>query len=178
MRASYAGLNSIEARTKMHQDDVLELISSNKVVSLGSAKGREFLLFYSPPDNCVKIAIVGEGREVLISVQDSNCKLPFILTVPIESLIRTTRQLVKDFIFEKARKDKPLTKNNKNEFRVRIKVVHNEKAVYDSEISKAYAGEKLGDHKSVALFFMKDLQKIAQILDVDICELLISTKDK
>lgn len=87
MELTKHGYERILGRTKMLIKDVLCLISSGAVVNLGSITGREYLLFYSPPDGCCKIAVVAARRTQLISILEYHYSLP-------EGLIKVNRELM------------------------------------------------------------------------------------
>jgi hypothetical protein len=86
MKFTMHGNERVLGRTKMLTEDVLSLICADAVVALGSLSGCEYLLFYSPPDRCAKIAVVSPGRELLISVWERNFTLP-------PGIVRVTKML-------------------------------------------------------------------------------------
>lgn len=170
MRASLTGQIAIENRTKMHPDEVLELLGSDKVISLGVVDGHEFLFFFSFADAKGKIAIVNEGREVLTSVQDLPCKIPFNLPSSIGELTRVAKKLFHDFLFEKMRatevgkieKVKPV---KKDELRIKIQIYFGGRNLHTLEVADSLPGKKLTDREEIVLFFREDFQRVVAAVE-------------
>lgn len=156
MRITHTGRLCIQNVTKMHPDDVLELLESGKVVSLGDNDGREYLLFYSPNNEDGMVAVVSARREVLISVQDTRRRVPYRVTQPTRRLIHKAKRLLSVFCFEKITKG--LEKNNK--VTVRVRLFLGNKMVYETEMSKPFSGKKMIPGKDTVLFFKDEFQRI------------------
>lgn len=101
MEISKHGHLRVINRTRMCVDDVLSLVKSGMVVSLGFNDGYEFLLFYSPFDNGGKIAVVSAERTLLISVWETDYCLPDGVVIPTRDMIKDARTLLNSFLFSK-----------------------------------------------------------------------------
>ena len=170
MRASYSGELSVKKRTSMHLDDVLELLGSGKVISLGRSQGREFLLFCQLSDKEGRIAIVTEDREVLISIQTISYNLPFNLMVPIKSLVPVARKLFNDFVFEKAKLSHKIETEDEasclmqEHIRIRVVIRYESDVLHEVEVSKEYSREKLDSAREIISFFKEDFYRIATVV--------------
>ena len=60
----------------MSVQDVLFLLSSDAVVTLGENAEFAYLLFYSRPDNCCKIAVTTVDRSELVSIWEKDFSIP------------------------------------------------------------------------------------------------------
>lgn len=108
MELTAHAIRRIYDRTKLFTKDALSIVTDGAVVNLGSHKGCGFLLFYSPPDNVCKIAVVSEDRRYLVSIWEKSFKLPAVLPKITPKLEREAKRLFQEFIFEKIRpKDLP-----------------------------------------------------------------------
>ena len=101
MKLTIHGSERIFDRTKMVVRDVLSIISSNAVVELGSHGGCKYLLFYSPPDNRTKIAVVTDGRTHLVSIWESDYFLPTGLKSVNKENKRKAMHLCREFMFKR-----------------------------------------------------------------------------
>jgi hypothetical protein len=63
-------------RTHLKPEEVLEIIREDATVSLGVAKDKEYLLFFSGADSQYKIALVAKDRSALVSILEPYFKLP------------------------------------------------------------------------------------------------------
>jgi len=66
----------IQGRTKLQLKDVLSGLNSGKAVEIACPGATQFMLFYSPPDKCTKLALVDKRTRNLISIWESDYKLP------------------------------------------------------------------------------------------------------
>lgn len=66
----------IQQRTNLVPADVRAIIEADAVISLGSNDGREYLLFYSPPDEACRVAICTRDRKVLVSIWETRFTFP------------------------------------------------------------------------------------------------------
>ena len=92
----------IQYRTRMLDRDVLALVSSSDaVISLGRDERYEYLLFFAPPDNAAKVAVVSSDGSVLVSVWLSSFALPDGITPVTEDLVREVRKRCQDHLFKR-----------------------------------------------------------------------------
>lgn len=89
----------IEGRTKMLAKDVLRLIKAGAFINLGTAEEYEYLLFYSPFDQTVKVAVTSCGREHLISIWEMNFTFPAGIEKIGNVHIEAAQSLCKKYIF-------------------------------------------------------------------------------
>ncbi|HEX5774718.1 MAG TPA: hypothetical protein VFY28_02015 [Candidatus Paceibacterota bacterium] len=103
MELTIHGSERILSRTKMLAKDVLSILAAEAVVELGSDRaGLGYLLFFSPPDQCPKIAVVSHDRMRLVSVWHSSFKLPSGVENVTPDLARRARDAMKRYLFHKA----------------------------------------------------------------------------
>jgi hypothetical protein len=101
------GKERILGRTKMLTKDVLSILSAGAAVSLGSIDKREYLLFWSPPDQSAKIAVVSARRKKLITILKRNHGLPIGLAKVTEERERKAREALTSFL---AKSQSPIPK--------------------------------------------------------------------
>lgn len=101
-------------RTKLRDEDVLWIIRNNLFVDLGFFEGRQFVCFYSPPDQRSKIAVVSSGEpRVLISILEEEFHLPKTVK-KVDRKVSTLAMLkLFDHVEQMKKKDKD-TPANKN----------------------------------------------------------------
>ena len=100
------GSERIHGRTKMTIKDVLSVIENGAVVTLGETTECEYLLFYSPPDHCTKIAVVAAKRTYLISIWERDYFLPEGVSRPNKQRDRKAREVLSRFLFKRGTTNK------------------------------------------------------------------------
>ena len=93
------GRGRIYSRTKMHPDDVLDVISGNATVDLGGVDGGRYLLFYSPPDGDTKIAIVSEDVGRVVTILEGSYGVPEGVKRVTRKMKKEAHKLLQDFLF-------------------------------------------------------------------------------
>lgn len=76
MEISTHGIERIQKRTKMSRKNILAMVAEGKVIDLEIPGSYVYLLFFSPPDVCTKIAIVSLDRKTLVTIFESDFNLP------------------------------------------------------------------------------------------------------
>lgn len=115
-------------RTKMRIEDVLSIVSNGAGVELGKTEGYRYLLFYSPPDNVSKIAVVSDCGSHLISIWDRNFALPDGIGKVTREHERRARIVMKNFIFERL-----APHNKKRFFTAKIQILEGQSVVFEAD---------------------------------------------
>ena len=154
MELTVHGSQRIFDRTKMMVKDVLSVISSDAVVKLGSANGREFLLFYSPPDRKVKIAVIDAKHAKLVSIWEADYGLPAGVRRVDDVLENAARHRFAKWTFQRLNKHLETP-----EVQVVVEVMENRKFVNRYEVGSM--PEKIGFRKDrVFRFLLPRLREI------------------
>lgn len=98
MKLRQHAIQRIYERTKMLPRHVDEVLSCAAVVELGSGRACRLLLFYSPPDNGAKIAVVSNDRSSLFSVWHSHFVLPRDVAPVTPELEEEAREILQKFL--------------------------------------------------------------------------------
>jgi hypothetical protein len=78
--------------------DVLSMLEQKAYVELGvDSQGIEYVLFYSPPDNSVKIALIDRRRLRLVSIWNRGYRTPEGVKQIRSELFHQALQKQKDF---------------------------------------------------------------------------------
>lgn len=99
MELTIHGRKRILGRTKMLTKDVLALLTNGAFVSLGVVDGREYLLFYSPPDKECRIAVVSADHARLISIWGLGYHLPEGVRKASKRDQRCARDALREYLF-------------------------------------------------------------------------------
>jgi len=100
------GFERIMSRTSMVVHDILELIESDSVISLGKCHHYEYLLFYSPIDEDFKIAIVTQDRQSLISIWETFYHLPAEIQKIDQKRRKRAYHKQRDYFFSRLERNK------------------------------------------------------------------------
>jgi hypothetical protein len=91
-----------EERTRLHQNDLLQLIGSGAFVELGTGEqGRIFILFYDVFGRDVKIGIISADKSAIISIWEKDYFLPEGSLRVTFARIKEARTKYKDFVFSR-----------------------------------------------------------------------------
>lgn len=142
----------ILTRTRMRDREVLDIIDADAVVLLGDDGRCEFLLFYSPPDHCVKIALVSLKDRCLVSVWGGAYVLPDGVTPVNEALSLIARTRYEQFSFSRAYLNSRLT------------VFVKSRPVHKTTIGHIPVAAS-GTARTVTRFFQQQLNDVARLLD-------------
>ncbi|MDE1925084.1 MAG: hypothetical protein KGH79_02805 [Patescibacteria group bacterium] len=126
------GEERIQGRTKMLTKDVLDIISNNAVVNLGSVGKYEYLLFYSPLDRISKIAVVAEDRQYLVSIWHRDYFLPAGVERPTDKHDKEARLALTKLLMSRV-KIKPPGPKPLRLFEVKIEVEEDSEVVYEHD---------------------------------------------
>ena len=102
MELTQHGSERIQGRTRMVAKDVLSLISHGAVVELGGENNFEYLLFYSPFDECAKIAVVTKDRTHLVSIWEKYFYLPPGILKVNRKRERAAKEALKAFLLRRS----------------------------------------------------------------------------
>lgn len=99
------GAGRIYDRTRMRPEDVLSIVSDGVAVDLGLASdGYRYFLFFSPPNNRTKIAVVSGDRTCLVSIWEDTYSIPDELKKVTRERKHKAREMLRDYIFSKLKK--------------------------------------------------------------------------
>src|SRR3989344_2550217 len=164
MELTIHGVERIQGRTKMQVRDVMELISSGAVVSLGSDNAYEYLLFYSRPNKSARIAVVALGRKRLISVGQKDYRLPDGIRCVDAQLVQRAHDVSSSFY---SRKEKARFRAaQKSRLRVSLFVLEGKRTIlrYDCGFM-ATANASSAD--ATLAFVMPQLQVIVPLVEAN-----------
>jgi hypothetical protein len=161
------GSERIQSRTKMLTKDVLSIITGGAVVNLGSDNGYEYLLFYSPPDDSTKIAVVADNREHLISIWNGDFVLPTGLLRVNYKRKEAAKKALATFILKESKKARttPQTKKTPNGIAVKIQVKVDRKAVFVQDCGE-YPSDRSTKREYVLSLLWPQLEPIVRDVEM------------
>lgn len=143
MELTIHGSERILGRTKMLAKDVLSIISAEAVVELGRDRaGLGYLLFFSPPDQCAKIAVVSHDHMRLVSVWHSSFKVPHGVEEVTPDLARQARDIMKKYLFNKAVTPQSFAANR---FRIALQLLVGTEVIRQEDAGEVYWQGRTGD---------------------------------
>jgi hypothetical protein len=131
MQLTRHGTERILDRTRMLPGDVLSIIGNKAAVDLGTVDGRSYFLFFSPFDQCTKIAIVSKDLTILISVWEKDFHCPDGIQKVTPELEMKARDALKQFLFAKFKAQSP--RKESSLVSVTLKVYIGNKPVYQCD---------------------------------------------
>ncbi|MEN9551726.1 MAG: hypothetical protein RI935_103 [Candidatus Parcubacteria bacterium] len=87
-------------RTKARDEDILDILNNNAAVLLGEIEEIKFFLFYSPNDKDYKVALVSNVSKNLVTILETNHKLPFFIKQRIHRDKKEAKNKLQQFILK------------------------------------------------------------------------------
>lgn len=156
MQFTAHGAERVLRRTNLLGKDVLSIISSNAVVSLGFWHNYEYLLFYSPNDGVTKIAVVTRDRGTLVSVWYDDYVLPKGVSRVTRQLKRKARQVLAQFAIKKV--------ESKETRDVKLDIVVGKKIVYSHDFGR-FLAKDLKSIESIIQTLLPNLSPIIKVVE-------------
>lgn len=165
MDVTFHGTKRVFSRTKMRLEDVLSVVKNNAAVELGRAGNLIYFLFYSPPDNCTKIALVSEDKHLLVSVWENDYRLPKGVGIVNWKLKHEAKRLLRSFLISRSGINK--INDNSRVLHVFIDVYEGEKVVYTHKAIEIREGDTKSVKSTLAVTQF-EIAKIAKIVQENI----------